>query len=808
MPRRPLARPITAIGWRAMAGHGWSLSRFLAFALVVVAMTWRLPAAARPTAGAFTRSAPPTWIAAASAETPSPAKSDAPPIVDLVVDDQLRIGATLEHYLHRSRRIATLAGVERGSEIEIEIDPSYERFVLHRLEIQRGTERLDASKTADIRVLDAEDSRDRRLYNGTRSIVFVLADVRVGDVVEWAGTIVGQNPVYGRRFAHDFRLGSARPTLYRRVRILSPKDRPLRALATGHPAKTDVVDGMNLLLWEGSNPPDPPEEDHAPDWFRPTPHLMVSEYESWTDVARWAAPLYEVSAKPDPRIAAKVAQIAAGSTSPQARALAALRFVQDDVRYLGIELGESSHRPHAASKVLEQRFGDCKDKVMLLLALLRGLGIEAHAVLVNTDLDARLRDELPAPTAFDHVIARIRIDGKDVWVDATRSLERGPLGATAIMHGLGLVASPDSTDLVSIPATSATEPLKEVVETFTVTGSDARLDVVSTYRSSSADALRSDLDAGKRADLEKEFLAFYERQYPSAKRHEPMTVEDDEVSGRIVIRESYDLPGAIAKSRLATWGEALASVVVQPKTQRREAPLAVRHPSFFRHTIVVEGLALEPPQDVTVADGAIDYRLRAERRPAGVRLVHELRTLRDHVMPADVARHLEARKTVRDALEQDLEPPSAAPPAKKEKSEHPLADIAVVVIFCAMVGGFALYAVVTIVRNAVGGARTTGRRWWWRRRRNPSRGQVASMPLRVANRAVAERAVYRESCECGARADAAKPPIRWSTVALGGESVASARIECTSCGAARVRYFELEQHGHDDVGIDERGRSG
>ena len=101
--------------------------------------------------------------------------------------------------------------------------------------------------------------------------------------------------------------------------------------------------------------------------------------------------------------------------------------MQDEIRYLGIELGPHSHQPHPPAQVLARRYGDCKDKALLLAVALRELGIEAYPVLVNTALRERVADLLPSPFAFDHVITQVRFQGRQYWFDPTVSLQRGGL---------------------------------------------------------------------------------------------------------------------------------------------------------------------------------------------------------------------------------------------------------------------------------------------------------------------------------------------------------------------------------------------
>ena len=236
-------------------------------------------------------------------------------------------------------------------------------------------------------------------------------------------------------------------------------------------------------------------------------------FRSWAEVAQWANGLYEKTPPKGASLSAKIAEIRATHTTTIARAEAVVRFVQDDIRYLGIELGEHSHRPHSASSVFEQRFGDCKDKVMLLVTMLRALGIEADPALVDTSLQTHIADELPSPQAFDHVIARLRLNGREVWVDPTRTLERGPLASSEVPLGRALIASKDTTDLSVIPVAPLTQPTSVVRETMRIANDTAVLEVTSTYRGPAADDMRYSLSRTPRSKTKSQNLEFYAKRF-------------------------------------------------------------------------------------------------------------------------------------------------------------------------------------------------------------------------------------------------------------------------------------------------------
>ncbi|WP_204278447.1 hypothetical protein, partial [Enterobacter kobei] len=82
------------------------------------------------------------------------------------------------------------------------------------------------------------------------------------------------------------------------------------------------------------------------------PALHISEYASWAEVDQWAQGLFAGDAAAA-GVAEKAAELKASvgaSGTPEQQVAAALRFVQDEVRYFSASLGESSHRPKPAAK--------------------------------------------------------------------------------------------------------------------------------------------------------------------------------------------------------------------------------------------------------------------------------------------------------------------------------------------------------------------------------------------------------------------------------------------------------------------------
>src|SRR5262249_9186773 len=177
-----------------------------------------------------------------------------------------------------------------------------------------------------------------------------------------------------------------------------------------------------------------------------------SEFDSWADVVRWALPLYRPSEPLSAELQAQIERWRSSFAQAEDRLIAALAFVQDEVRYTGIELGPYSHQPTPPSIVFGRRFGDCKDKALLLSTVLKRLGIEASPALVNSESRQTIADEQPSPHAFNHVIVVAELDGKRYWFDPTLSPQRGKLAVRYNpSYGFALLIRAGQSDIVSIP---------------------------------------------------------------------------------------------------------------------------------------------------------------------------------------------------------------------------------------------------------------------------------------------------------------------------------------------------------------------
>jgi transglutaminase-like putative cysteine protease len=672
---------------RAAAEGRWTRPWHRMAAAIALAVAAALPAAAREPQ----IEPPPTWVNAVALplEPPAAPGGSSGGVEYLLADRQTRLEAHDRiAYSHYAMRALTGDGVEEAAHLQVSFDPSYETLALHSIKVHRGgqvSSRLDASR---VKLLQREKDLEARIYDGRQTADVMLEDVRIGDVVEYAYTIRGVNPALSDRRAGSYDLQWRVPLKSMYARLMVAEGRAVHIVPRNSTLQPEAQHrgGWVDYVWRSTDVSAVPQDDHEPGWYDPFAIVQWSEFPDWASVAAWALPLYRVGADQGPALRAQVDAIARASADPAERLVATLRFVQREVRYLGIEVGVGSFAPRAPRQVMDHRFGDCKDKALLTVWMLRALGIEAQPALVNTRLSRGLDQYAPGPGLFDHVVVHARVDGREFWLDPTRAEQRGTLAnLSQASFGRALVVDAATVGLASMPDPSAGEHRHDVRTVLDATGGRGKpvgMQVTSVYQGESADAMREQLAGQSRDELQHRYLNFYAGYYPAVAVQKPFTVSDDDAGNRLTITEFY-VVGDLWKrdDGKKRWTLSVASPEIDsqlrtPEHKVRTGPLALAYPLAVTSVTEIRlhkdwALDIKP---VSVEDPAFKYSFDSSAAGPVVTTTERLDMLADH-LPADrVAGYVEHVHDVRDSLGLSLYMPDAAPaPAASGGMNWPVA---------------------------------------------------------------------------------------------------------------------------------------
>jgi len=619
----------------------------------------------------LTTSAIPEWIKPIQLPVPQAAQEALAQngLYYLLVDKQIKADATnpLVVYRRFSEKVINQNGLQSVSNINVNYDPSYETLKWHHFHIIRNAKIIDRKSDVRVSILHREKELENSIYNGRLTANIILSDLRVGDIVDYSYSVIGQNPIYSGHFSTMEYMEWAVPVGKSHFFLDWGKPRSLqyKALQTKAPINIAQVGKRTHYEYELDNILPKKSNSQAPSWYDPYGRYYFSDVATWQEIIEWAMPLYQGSIKTSPAIKRIAADIKAQSESPIKQAALALHYVQDNVRYLGVEMGKNSHQPSLASDTLSRRYGDCKDKTVLLVTLLRELGIRAAPALVNTDVRKELIHEIPSINAFDHVIVYIQFNGTSYWIDPTREYQKGDLEMLfQINYGYGLVvdAEHDALTEMKVPLNSG-----EIInEEFDISGAveDAvAYTVRSEYRGYDSELNRSNFLGSNISKKSDQYLNFYKSYYDHIRIGENITYEDNPLSGVFQVREKYLIQpfwNTNEKKNFTTtfYATGVSTALTKPDEIIRTAPYYVR-PREIKENIKVKlddagwdfkDSRYEEKNNFFVFNSVALFDTENKE----LNLEYYYKTLTDVIAADDIPAYLAARKKVLDEVEYSI----------------------------------------------------------------------------------------------------------------------------------------------------------
>ncbi len=409
----------------------------------------------------------PAWVEEAKLAVPANLKDQAIPQI-LLLDRQIRFDAgKAQVFISSASLVKTAEQLTAAGNIAVPWHPDKGELRFHRLDVLRGGKVINVLASGQkFAVIRREAKLEQAWLDGVLTATMQIEDVQVGDTLHMAFSISYEDPALGGQVNDTWPMSLGSTTIgTSNFRLLWSADHKLdwRTFDSRLKPKVRTVGGLKELTLNGPFPGPPDPTPSAPLRFASPSVLEASSFASWPDVSRTAFRLYDSAGEvqKDPTLVAAVAEIAAQSKDPKVRAALALRLVQDKVRYLFNGMAQGGYVPTKPTETWKRRFGDCKGKTLLLLAILHELGIEAEPALVNANQGDLVEKRLPGFQLFDHVIVRATIAGKTYWLDGTRLGDRIEDLEDVPNFGFALPLRKEGASLERLVAQAPVRPLKQ-----------------------------------------------------------------------------------------------------------------------------------------------------------------------------------------------------------------------------------------------------------------------------------------------------------------------------------------------------------
>jgi tetratricopeptide (TPR) repeat protein len=276
-----------------------------------------------------------------------------------------------------------------------------------------------------VRDMTSAVERQAPVYTDYREKHLTVAALQVGDVLEYQRVRKIVKPATPNQFwtEHEFIKNYIALDEELEINIPAKSAAKLKTIPGDEADSTKTEGDRVVYAWKRKNLKVEDEEEKAkrerkkgkkPPEFA---DVQLTTFNSWEQIGTWYQGLQKDRVAVTPEIKAKAEELTKGLTSDEDKIAALYRYVATGYRYVSLSFGVGRFQPHQASEIMQNKYGDCKDKSTLLSALLIAEGYHPANVLIHTYV--KLQDDLPIPAAFNHVITEVTVGKQDYWMDST-----------------------------------------------------------------------------------------------------------------------------------------------------------------------------------------------------------------------------------------------------------------------------------------------------------------------------------------------------------------------------------------------------
>lgn len=379
--------------------------------------------------------------------------------VDIKSTEIVRVfpNGTENRMVHKLSKALTDTGVQRLSAVRIPYSTSRNRVDIKHAHIIKPDGRIiQAGRVGDYSGVRTT-SGGAALYSSYHVKTIRFPGLEKGDCVDYQYVVHDTSPdLFTDEFSDMSFLVSLAPAGDSNYIVEIPKDMKLHAgtfnTEIRPEIKSDDDTNMWIYTWHISSWPGIILEKSMRPLTEYVPHVILSTIQSWKEVGEWYSFLIRDQAHLNADMKNLVADRIQGLESDTQKAEAIFSYVRDEIRYVGIEFGRNSMKPHRAQETFATGYGDCKDTAVLLRALLAEAGIGSRVVLVRTQDRGKIGKNVASPYIFNHAVCMIPdLEGRQVWLDGTTDYYRMEEIPWADQNGFALVVDGPRSSIMVIP---------------------------------------------------------------------------------------------------------------------------------------------------------------------------------------------------------------------------------------------------------------------------------------------------------------------------------------------------------------------
>ncbi len=514
----------------------------------------------------------------------------------LLSDNQINL-VTKEFYSRVSVKITGENGLRQASSLLINYDSTYQTSKFLTIDIIRNGQVINVLKKQKPEHIRRERNLENGIIDGSITSYLNVNDLRVGDILDYSFVVKGFNPIIKEFILFNQNTSFTVPIGKVHICFLTDVANNFKyQLKNGAPSPhIQKSNELTSYIWDINNPDVINIEQDVPSWYNPIPMIEFSSNSNWEQLTKHLLTLFTSNEDFSDEYNALLDTIRTKHTLKEEQARYAIKYVQNNIHYLGNENGIYSYKPRHPNVILQKKSGDCKEKSWLLTCLLNDIGYEAHPVLVNT-FQGHILDELPvAFGAFNHCVNCFVVGLDTIFVDPTITNQGGNLQNIFFPnYEKGLIVKKSTSGLTSIPIQN-----KEKYTTEETYNSDdlqgiTYLDVKTTIKAGNADLQRLLFKNTSLKNIQAELLKYYANVYPRIDTVCMLSFEDDIDNNVITLKQSYsinnfwEVTDTLRPENVATnfQAQTIQNLLRRETYPNRKSPMALAYPIDVTQTII------------------------------------------------------------------------------------------------------------------------------------------------------------------------------------------------------------------------------
>lgn len=297
-------------------------------------------------------------------------------------------------------------------------------------------------------------------YSDVEMVGYRVPKVQVGSVLDQEYVLTSK-PLMGDHFWMIWRIRSAQPVLETQLVLKIPAGRTFQWKIHNADVQPQITDSPDkkwkTYTWKHSSPKEYEGEPYMPSVDELFPWMEISTVANWHDVAKWLDEITNPQIDSSEEIAGRARVLIAGLPKAEDKIAALYHWIEDNFKFVQVDLAQAAYKPRKASQVYPSRYGDAKDLSTLLAAMLRDAGVTARLAFLESGRARKIGELLPTPRHLTHCIVVAEADGKRFYLDPSAETARHDVILGRLCNTELLVVGKGANRLVESPRYDRTQ---------------------------------------------------------------------------------------------------------------------------------------------------------------------------------------------------------------------------------------------------------------------------------------------------------------------------------------------------------------